>query len=73
LTNKWVMAGVTVSIVLHLILVYILPHAGINPFRIEPFPAEWWPFIILIALPGFFVIELEELVIEYFKRRSIQA
>jgi len=59
-SNRWVVGGITVTIVLHLIIIYVLPHAGFNPFRVEPFPGQWWGFIILPSLPVIFMIELEE-------------
>ena len=62
-----VVIGIAVTVVIHLILVYILPQIGFNPFRIAPFPAQWWIFIVLPALPGLFVIELEEFLFERFK------
>jgi hypothetical protein len=62
-----VVIGIAVTVVIHLILVYILPQIGFNPFRIAPFPAQWWIFIVFPALPGLFVIELEEFLFERFK------
>ncbi|MFC1861866.1 hypothetical protein ACFLX6_01045 [Chloroflexota bacterium] len=33
----------------------------------------WWcPFLILLALPGLFIVELEEFLVERFKRRPRQ-
>jgi len=73
-SNKWVIGGIIVSITLQLILIYILPQTGFNPLRIAPFPAAWWPFLILMALPGFFLVELEEFLVgrwQGFHRKRI--
>ncbi|MFC2041971.1 cation transporting ATPase C-terminal domain-containing protein [Chloroflexota bacterium] len=69
-SNKWLVGGIMITIVLQLILVYVLPQTGINPLRTAPFPAEWWPFIVLLALPGLFVVELEEFLVDLFRRYS---
>jgi len=71
-SNKMVGIGIAATVVIQLILVYILPQTGFNPLRTAPFPAQWWIFIVLLALPGLFVIELEEFLVERFKRRSRQ-
>jgi len=71
-SNKMVVIGIAVTVVIQLILVYILPQTGFNPLRTAPFPAQWWIFIVLLALPGLFVIELEEFLVERFKRRPRQ-
>jgi Ca2+-transporting ATPase len=68
-SNKWVVGGITVTVALHLLLIYTLPHIGFNPFRLEAFPAQWWAFIILLALPAFFLVELEDFLVAR-KRRS---
>ena len=71
-SNKWLVVGVVVTVLIQLFMVYVLPQTGFNPLRTAPFPAEWWLFIILLALPVLFVIEFEELMTErlrkYFKR-----
>ncbi|HEY77490.1 MAG TPA: HAD-IC family P-type ATPase [Dehalococcoidia bacterium] len=71
-SNKMILYGIGITIVLQLFLVYSPPYTGINFLRTAPFPAGWWPFIILLALPGLLVIELEEFLVErwqkYFKK-----
>jgi len=69
-SNKWIVGGIAVTVMLQIILVYVLPETAFNPLRTAPFPVEWWPFIILLALPGLFIIELEEFLVERLKRRS---
>jgi len=72
-SNKWLVAGIAVTIALQLIIVYALPHLGFNPLRTESFPAQWWIFIILLALPGLFLVELEEFLVERWKKRRSKA
>jgi Ca2+-transporting ATPase len=72
-SNKWLVAGIAVTIALQLIIVYALPHLGFNPLRTESFPAQWWIFIILVALPGLFLVELEEFLVERFTKRRMKA
>ena len=72
-SNRWVIGGITVTVALHLILIYVLPQIGFNPFRVEPFPAQWWAFIILLAVPVVFLVELEEFLVEWLKKRAAKA
>ncbi|MFC2001122.1 cation-translocating P-type ATPase [Chloroflexota bacterium] len=67
-SNKMVVAGIGITVIIQLALVYVLPQVGFSPLRTAPFPVEWWPFIILLALPGLFAVELEEFLVERFKR-----
>lgn len=60
LSNKWLMGGIIFTIVADLLIVY-LPALN-TVFKTVPFPASWWPFV-LIGLPaGFLVPELEKLL-----------
>jgi len=68
-SNHWVATGIGATVALHLIIVYALPLAGINAFRTEPFPAQWWGLIVLVALPVPFLVELEEVVADRLARR----
>lgn len=63
-SNKWVLIGISAAFGSQLMITYIPFLQDI--FRTEAFPAEWWIPIILLALPGLFVIELEKLVIKRF-------
>jgi len=59
-SNKWVLGGVALTIIIDLMIVYV-PFLN-TIFRTAAFPAEWWLWI-LIGLPvGFFIPELEKLV-----------
>ena len=68
-SNKMVVIGIAVTLIIQLILVYILPQTGFNPLRTAPFPSQWWPYIVLLALPGLFIVELEEFLVERWKKR----
>ncbi len=68
-SNKWIVGGIAITVTLQLILVYVLPQTGFNPLRTAPFPVGWWPFLILLALPGLLIIELEEFLVDRFKQR----
>jgi Ca2+-transporting ATPase len=68
-SNKRVVLGITITIVLHLLIVYVLPGIGFNPFRVEPFPAQWWIAIVLLGSLGLLITELEEYIMERFRRR----
>jgi Ca2+-transporting ATPase len=72
-SNKWLVAGIAVTIALQLIIVYTLPHLGFNPLRTESFPAQWWIFIVLVALPGLLLVELEEFLVKRFTKRQMKA
>jgi len=67
-SNRWVLGGVAVTIIIDLMIVY-LPALN-TVFRTAPFPASWWPYI-LIGLPvGFFVTELEKLIRRQLQKRE---
>ena len=57
-SNKWVLMGIAVTIAAMLMLIYT-PFLQVI-FRTAAFPAVWWIPIILLALTGFFVIEIEK-------------
>ena len=57
-SNKWVLMGIAVTIAAMLMLIYI-PFLQVI-FRTAAFPAVWWIPIILLAVTGFFVIEIEK-------------
>jgi potassium/sodium efflux P-type ATPase len=73
-SNKLVIVGISISIVLHLIIVYALPRVGFNPFRVEPFPAEWWGIIVALGFLGLLLVEVEEFAVgrlnKFFTRTS---
>jgi len=65
-SNKWILGGVALTIIIDLMIVYV-PFMN-SIFRTAAFPTGWWPYI-LIGLPvGFFVPELEKLVRRILKK-----
>jgi len=67
-SNRWLLVGISATLALHLIIVYVLPLVNINPLRVEAFPGIWWLMIIAVSLPAIFVIEIEKLVIRLLKK-----
>lgn len=70
-SNKWVLIGVAITLVLQLTIIYALPSIGVNPFRTAPLPAEWWIPMILVSLPMFFIIEFEKFLTKRFYNHKI--
>jgi P-type Ca2+ transporter type 2C len=68
LSNKWLMGGIAFTIAADLLIVYLPALNAV--FKTMPFPASWWPFV-LIGLPaGFFVPELEKLIRRRFRKNK---
>ncbi|PVX25372.1 MAG: ATPase [Candidatus Bathyarchaeum sp.] len=59
-SNKWLIAGIAVTIVTGLVLVYV-PVVQVI-FKTASIPLEWWPVILLALIPGFLIIELEKAI-----------
>ena len=67
-SNRWLIVGISATIALHLLIVYVLPLVNINPLRVEAFPGSWWLIIIAVSLPAIFIIEIEKLVVRLLKK-----
>ena len=67
-SNKWILAGIAITIVTDLMIVYLPPLQAV--FRTAAFPAEWWPLIILALLPGFLAVELEKLLRKRLRKKT---
>jgi len=67
-SNKLVVIGVGGTVILHLLIVYVLPDAGFNPFRVEAFPARWWIPIVSLGFLGMLLVELEQYVVKRLGR-----
>jgi potassium/sodium efflux P-type ATPase len=67
-SNKWVLGGVAITIIIDLMIVYA-PFMN-TIFRTAAFPAEWWPYIMLGIPIGFFIPELEKLVRRQLGKRK---
>ena len=68
-SNKWILLGITAILSSLLMIIYLEPLEFI--FRTTAIPMDWWPLIILFALPGFLVIELEKFLVKFIKKRKI--
>jgi Ca2+-transporting ATPase len=70
-SNKWVFASIILTVALHILMVYVLPNIGINPFRVAPIPIQWWIPIVSLGLLGLFAVELEEFLAKRLKRHQV--
>ncbi len=59
-SNPWLLGGITLSIAIRCIPTLVPEAAAL--FRTAPFPAEWWPLILLCFLPSFIAIETDKLL-----------
>jgi magnesium-transporting ATPase (P-type) len=57
-SNRWLLGGMVLTIVTQLTIVY--HPIGNAILGTAPLPLEWWGLMILFALPGFFVVEIEK-------------
>ncbi|MBA7631508.1 putative cation-transporting ATPase F [subsurface metagenome] len=69
-SNKWILIGIAVTIITQLMITYV-PFVNVI-FRTAPFPAEWWPIVILALFPGFLVVELEKFLRKRLRKRKAQ-
>ena len=60
LGNPWLLGGIVLSVLLHALVTYVPPLAAV--FRLAPFPADWWPWILATFLPAFLAIEADKAV-----------
>ena len=65
-SNRWLLGGMVLTIVTQLAIVY--HPIGNAILGTEPLPLNWWWLMILFALPGFFVIEIEKWLTKRFGR-----
>ena len=68
-SNKWIVGGIALTILLQLALVYLLPSVGVNVLRTEAFPAQWWLLILSLAFPVLLIVELEEFLVNRLQQR----
>ncbi|MDP3879074.1 MAG: HAD-IC family P-type ATPase [Dehalococcoidales bacterium] len=57
-SNKLILAGITVSVLTLLAIIYV-PFLQVV-FKTTSFPLAWWPWVLLSLLPGFIIIEIEK-------------
>ena len=67
-SNRWLLAGIVLTIVTQLAIVY--HPIGNAILGTAPLPLDWWWLMILFALPGFFAIEIEKWLTKRFGRHS---
>jgi calcium-translocating P-type ATPase len=67
-SNRWLLAGIALSIVIRLLPTFVPPLAAI--FRTAPIPADWWPLIALCFLPSFLAIEADKALRKSMSRRA---
>ena len=60
LSNPWLIGGIILSIAIRFIPTLVPEAAAL--FRTAPFPAQWWPLILLCFLPSFLAIEADKLL-----------
>lgn len=59
-SNKWLWLGIFVSITTRLLPTFF--PAASSLFKTAPFPAAWWPYILICLLPGFIGLEIDKLL-----------
>ncbi len=57
-SNRWLLLGIALSIGIRFIPT-LIPEASAL-FRTAPFPAQWWPLILLCFFPAFIAIETDK-------------
>jgi len=67
-SNRWLLAGIAITILTQLAIVY--HPIGNAILRTAPLPLDWWWLMILFALPGFVVIEIEKYLTKRFGRKG---
>ncbi|ADC63350.1 cation-translocating P-type ATPase [Allochromatium vinosum] len=67
LGNPWLLGGIGLSVLLHLMGTFVTPVA--DAFRLAAFPIEWWPLILATLLPSFLAIETDKLIRARLARR----
>ena len=65
-SNRWMLAGIAITVAVQLAIIY--HPIGNAILGTAPLPLDWWGLMILVALPGFFVIEIEKWVTKRFGR-----
>ena len=65
-SNKWMLAGIAITIITDLMIVYLPPLQTL--FRTTAVPVGWWGLIALALLPGFLAVELEKWLRKRFKK-----
>jgi Ca2+-transporting ATPase len=72
-SNTWVLVGAALTLGLQLSIIYAPPLIGINPLRTAPLPLACWLVMLVIAIPIFFIIELEKYLTKRFRKATTGA
>lgn len=67
-SNHWLLLGIALSIAVRFIPT-LVPEASAL-FRTAPFPAEWWPLILLCFFPSFLAIESDKALRRILSRKE---
>jgi len=67
-SNRWLLAGIALSIALHVVVTFVPVVAGV--FRCAVFPTEWWGPILLCLLSGFVMLEVDKALRRMLARRD---
>jgi len=67
LSNPWLLGGIILSILIRFIPTLVPEAAAL--FRTAPFPAHWWPLILLCFFPSFLAIEADKAVRRLWRPR----
>jgi calcium-translocating P-type ATPase len=65
-SNRWMLAGIAITVAVQLGIIY--HPIGNAILKTAPLPLDWWGLMILVALMGFIVIEIEKWVTKRFGR-----
>jgi hypothetical protein len=68
-SNPWLLGGIALSIAIRFVPT-LIPEASAL-FRTAPFPAEWWPLILLCFVPSFVAIEADKALRTTIRRRRL--
>lgn len=68
-SNPWLLGGIALSIAIRFVPT-LIPEASAL-FRTAPFPAEWWPLILLCFVPSFVAIEADKALRAAIRRRRL--
>ncbi len=63
-SNRWLLGGILLTIVTQLTIIY--HPIGNAILGTAPLPPDWWWLMILFALPGFVVVEIEKWLTKRF-------
>ena len=70
-SNRWLLLGIALSIAVRVIPT-VVPEASAL-FRTAPFPADWWPLILLCFFPSFLAIETDKALRKWWATYRCQA